>query len=262
MDPFLDRVAFLDRAYPTLVSSAQKRCCVSFVILNFAVTFLTELNCFLFTVHFSRWLRRQKIISRVSKLQSTGMHTLPLNIPNLSKLTVFHRLESSRAQRVLILLEELNLKYNIKTYHRSKDGLAGAELQDVHPLGKSPVVVLEAPDEKPLVLAESGAIVEYLVDHWGQHLVPKKTVPGKEGKVGGESEGWIRNRYFMHYAEGSLMGLLAIQAVMNSRFELLSPCSVFARRVCLVASNLTHISRHQKRPRTLLHQAHHPDDHR
>src|SRR6266849_9669042 len=82
-------------------------------------------------------------------------------------LTIPNRLESSRAQRVLILLEELDIKYDIKTYKRSKDGLAPPELQDVHPLRKSPVVVIEAPDQEPLVLAESAIICQYLADHWG-----------------------------------------------------------------------------------------------
>jgi glutathione S-transferase len=87
----------------------------------------------------------------------------------------------------------------------------------VHPLGKSPVVVIEVPGgEKPFVLAETGAIFEYLVDYWGGWLVPQKAAPGNEGKIGKENEAWLRNRYFMHYAEGSLMGLLAVGVVMLS----------------------------------------------
>jgi glutathione S-transferase len=115
---------------------------------------------------------------------------------------------------VLVHLEELNIKYDIKTYKRSKDALAGTELQDIHPLGKSPVLAIEAPDQKPLVLAESVVICEYLAGHTGKHLVPKKYIAGKEGFVYGETEEWMRNCYFLHYAEGSLMSLLGIAAVI------------------------------------------------
>ncbi|KUJ11531.1 putative glutathione S-transferase [Mollisia scopiformis] len=101
------------------------------------------------------------------------------------KVTI-HWLESSRAQRVLVLLEELNLKYDIQAYKRDKDGLAPSELQNIHPLGKSPTVVIETPNEQPLVLAESA------------------------------TEEWMRFRYFSHYIEGSLMSLLGIAAVIRN----------------------------------------------
>jgi len=80
------------------------------------------------------------------------------------------RLESSRAQRILVLLEELNLSHEIKPYKRSKDGLAPPELGDVHPLGKSPVVTISSPTQgQPLVLAETGAIVgEFSLDPTNQ----------------------------------------------------------------------------------------------
>jgi glutathione S-transferase len=132
---------------------------------------------------------------------------------------LLYRLESSRAQRVLVLLEELNLKYDIKTYKRNKDGLAPSELRDVHPLGKSPVVVIEVAGQKPLVLAESAVICEYLADHWGKHLVPKKWIAGKEGLVHGETGEWMRARYFSHYIEGSFMSLIGIAAVIQSMFQ-------------------------------------------
>ena len=85
----------------------------------------------------------------------------------------------------------------------------------MHPLGKSPVVTIESPDlQKPLVLAESGLIVEYLSEHFGEELIPSKWQEGKQGKVGGETEEWMRWKYYMHYAEGSLMGLLVLGLIM------------------------------------------------
>ena len=70
---------------------------------------------------------------------------------------------------------------------------APKELKDVHPLGKSPVISIEVEGMgKPLVLAESGLIVEYLIEHFGPHLAPKRYAEGKEGQVGGETESWLR----------------------------------------------------------------------
>lgn len=99
--------------------------------------------------------------------------------------------------------------------------LAPKELKEAHPLGKSPVIGVESSNtDKPLILAESGFIAEYLCDHFnGERLVPKRYKDGKEGQVGGETEEWLRYRYFMHYAEGSLMPLLVIQLIMNSEFS-------------------------------------------
>lgn len=71
--------------------------------------------------------------------------------------------------------------------------------------------------EKPLVLAESGFIVEYLIDHFGTWLAPERYQRGKEGQVGGEAEEWTRYRYLMHYAEGSIMPLLVMALVFNSK---------------------------------------------
>ena len=128
-------------------------------------------------------------------------------------------MEQSRSQRILWLLEELNLSYELKTFKRGKDMLAGPELKEVHPLGKSPVVSVETPaTTKPLVLAESGAIVEFLTEHFGTQLIPKRYEEGKEGQIGGESETWLRYRFFMHYAEGSIMSMLLIALVTSSTF--------------------------------------------
>jgi len=70
------------------------------------------------------------------------------------------------------------------------------------------------------VLAESAAICEYLCDHFAPHLVPTRWREGCEGKVGGETEQWLRYRFYMHYAEGSLMSLLMIAMFMGSEFFL------------------------------------------
>ena len=127
------------------------------------------------------------------------------------------RLETSRSHRILWLLEELKVPYELKTYKREKSKLADPKLKEVHPLGKSPVVEIESPAlAKPLVLAESGAIVEYLCDHFGKWLIPKRYQEGKEDQVGGETESWLRNRMYMHYAEGSIMPLNVIGLLVQS----------------------------------------------
>ena len=109
------------------------------------------------------------------------------------------------------------MEYELKTYKR-KNMLAPAELKKIHPLGKSPVISVESEGmSKPLVLAESGLIVEYLVDHFGPQLLPKKYQEGKEGQVGGETEEWIRYRYYMHYSEGSIMPYLVVALLMTSK---------------------------------------------
>ncbi|KAL2432594.1 hypothetical protein ABEF95_013860 [Exophiala dermatitidis] len=142
------------------------------------------------------------------------------NADEKPKITL-HWLEVSRSHRILWLLEELGLPYDLKTYKRTKEGLAPPELNKVHPLGKSPVIEIQVRgNEKPIVLAESAAICEYLCDYYGTHLVPKRYREGKEGQIGGESESWLRYRMLMHYAEGSLMPLmlmsLMVQRIRNS----------------------------------------------
>jgi glutathione S-transferase len=117
----------------------------------------------------------------------------------------------------LWLLEELKVDYELKTYKR-QNMFAPPELKEVHPLGKSPLVSVETEaTSKPLVLAESGLITEYLAENFGPWLVPKKYQEGKDGQTGGETEGWLRYRYYMHYAEGSLMPMLLIALLMNSK---------------------------------------------
>ena len=112
-----------------------------------------------------------------------------------------HHLNNSRSQRVLWLLEELELPYEIKRYERdAKTMLAPASLRDVHPLGKSPVVV-----DGGLTLAESGAIIEYLVErHGGGQLAPAPGTPAR-----------LRYTYWLHYAEGSAMPPLLLKLVFD-----------------------------------------------
>ena len=111
-----------------------------------------------------------------------------------------HHLENSRSQRVLWLLEELELKYQVKRYARdAKNMLAPPELNAVHPLGKSPVIT----DGKTTV-AESGAIVEYPLDaHSEGRLRPATGTPGR-----------LRFTYWLHYAEGSAMTPLLLALVL------------------------------------------------
>ena len=114
-------------------------------------------------------------------------------------------------------MEELQVPYEVKTYER-QNMLAPPELKEVHPLGKSPIITVTSDaieGGKPLVIAESGPIIEYLIDHWGPQMQPTKWQKGKEGMVGGETEGYLRNRYLMHYTEGTLMGYLVTTLLMN-----------------------------------------------
>lgn len=95
--------------------------------------------------------------------------------------------------------------------------LAPPEMKEIHPLGKSPLLTVEVEGASaPLVLAESANIVEYLVGHYGNRLVPKQYQDGKDGQVGGETEEWLRYRYYMHYAEGTLMPYLIVKLLLNS----------------------------------------------
>ena len=126
-----------------------------------------------------------------------------------------HHLNNSRSQRVLWLLEELGLEYEIKRYERDKKTmLAPAALKKVHPLGKSPVIT-----DGNVTVAESGAIVEYLVEKYGEgRLVPPPGTPAK-----------LRYTYWLHYAEGSLMPPLLMKLVFN-RVEK-APMPFFVRPV-------------------------------
>ncbi|KAK8233742.1 glutathione S-transferase [Phyllosticta capitalensis] len=133
-----------------------------------------------------------------------------------AKITL-HWLDKSRSHRILWLLEEMKLDYELKVYNRTNEKLAPPELKGVHPLGKSPVVGVQAANaEKPIILAESAAITEYLTEYFGKWLVPKRYEDGEEGKVGAETEEWLRYRFYMHYAEGSIMPLLVVSLIMHT----------------------------------------------
>ncbi|KAJ9141730.1 Glutathione S-transferase 1 [Pleurostoma richardsiae] len=127
-------------------------------------------------------------------------------------------LNSSRAQRIVWLLEELELKYEVVVYHREKSMLAPPELGKIHPLGKSPVVTIKrAGSAKTVVLAESGFIMQYLCDHFGRgkSIVPKRYTEGQEGVVGEETEEWMRYQYFLYYSEGSLMPYMTVAVILS-----------------------------------------------
>ncbi|KAI1739872.1 putative glutathione S-transferase [Xylaria scruposa] len=128
-------------------------------------------------------------------------------------------LEKSRAQNILWLLEELKIEYEIETFRRGSDQLAPPELKKIHPLGKSPLVSVTppGPSSEPRVLAESGFITQYLSEHFGQEttMMPKRWKDGQEGKVGGETEEWLRWQYILHFVEGSFMSTLMMAVVVN-----------------------------------------------
>ncbi|QTD43940.1 glutathione S-transferase [Ottowia testudinis] len=114
---------------------------------------------------------------------------------------IVHHLNNSRSQRILWLLEELELPYEIVKYQRdAKTMLAPPELKAIHPLGKSPVVTVDG-----LTLAESGAIIETLVERYGNgRLAPAPGTPEA-----------LRYRYWLHYAEGSAMPPLLLKLVFE-----------------------------------------------
>jgi glutathione S-transferase len=116
---------------------------------------------------------------------------------------IVHHLENSRSQRVLWMLEELELPYEVKRYERNKKTmLAPPELRRIHPLGKSPVI--QDQDDGGRVIAETGAIVEYLVDK-------------ADGKLGAppRRDDALAYRFWLHYAEGSLMPPLLLKLVLG-----------------------------------------------
>lgn len=117
------------------------------------------------------------------------------------------RLTKSRGQRIIWLLEELNLEYDIKVFKRNKDFRAGADLKEVHPLGKSPVIgITPAGSDKEIVIAESETIVEYVCDYFGKHMIPKRYPEGQEGVLGAETEEWMRYKVCAHVQSDDTAG--------------------------------------------------------
>ena len=123
-------------------------------------------------------------------------------------MLTLHHLETSRSHRILWLLQELGVPYELRRYQRDPlTRLAPPELKHIHPLGKSPVIT-----DGELVVAESGAILEYLAECYGAqapaelaHLEPARGTPAHR-----------QCRFWMHYAEGSLMNWLVMQLVFDS----------------------------------------------
>lgn len=126
-----------------------------------------------------------------------------------------HHLNNSRSQRILWLLEELGLPYEIKKYQRDpKTMLAPPELKAVHPLGKSPVIT-----DGDTVVAESGAIVDYLVERYGNgRFIPAAGTPEK-----------LKYSFYLHFAEGSAMSPLLMKLVFD-RIET-GPMPFFAKPI-------------------------------
>jgi len=135
-----------------------------------------------------------------------------------------HHLNNSRSQRVLWMLEELEVPYEIQRYERDKKTmLAPASLKKIHPLGKSPVITTG-----DLVVAESGAIIEYLAHAYGKDTM----LPESGGQA------WLDYTYWLHYAEGSLMPPLVMRLVFEKVKN--SPMPFFIKPVAKGIVNKTH----------------------
>jgi len=134
-------------------------------------------------------------------------------------MIVVHHLNNSRSQRILWLLEELGVPYEVKRYERdAKTMLAPPALLAIHPLGKSPVIV-----DGTVTVAESGAIIEYLVARYGGgRLIPPPDTPQR-----------LRYTYWLHYAEGSAMPPLLLKLVFDrvANAPVPWPISAIARRI-------------------------------
>ncbi|MBQ0762293.1 glutathione S-transferase family protein [Marinobacter psychrophilus] len=134
-----------------------------------------------------------------------------------------HHLNNSRSQRILWMLEELGVPYEIQHYKRDpKSMLAPDSLKKIHPLGKSPVIT-----DGDLVIAESGAIIEYLARTYG-----KDTMLPKSG-----GQAWLDYTYWLHYAEGSLMPPLLMRLVFEKVKT--SPMPFFVKPVARGIANKT-----------------------
>jgi glutathione S-transferase len=135
-------------------------------------------------------------------------------------MIIVHHLNNSRSQRVLWLLEELGIPYEIQKYERdAKTMLAPPALLKVHPLGKSPVIT-----EDGVTVAESGAIIEYLLErHGAGRLMPPAGTPER-----------LRFTYWLHFAEGSAMSPLLMKLVFD-RIET-SPMPFFAKPIARAIS--------------------------
>jgi glutathione S-transferase len=111
-----------------------------------------------------------------------------------------HHLSTSRSERIVWLLEELGLEYKLDWFQREPNGAAPASMKEIHPIGKAPIIT-----DGDTALAESGAIVEYIV---------QRHAGGRLG-VDPQSPDYARYTYWMHFAEGSLMSLMLIALVLS-----------------------------------------------
>jgi len=136
-------------------------------------------------------------------------------------MIVVHHLNNSRSQRVLWLLEELRIEYEVKRYQRdAQTMLAPPELRQVHPLGKSPVI-----SDGDATIAESGAIVEYLIGKYGEgRLIPAHRTPQR-----------LQYTYWLHFAEGTAMPPLLLKLVFD-RIEK-APAPFFVRPIARAIAN-------------------------
>jgi glutathione S-transferase len=136
-----------------------------------------------------------------------------------------HHLYSSRSERIVWLLEELGVPYGLEWFQREASGAAPPAMKAMHALGKSPMIT-----DGDLLLAESGAIVEYIVRRHGDGaLVPRADTPD-----------FTRYVYWMHFAEGSLMSLMLIALVL-SRIPEAKDSPVRARILARVAAMLAYV---------------------
>jgi glutathione S-transferase len=114
-------------------------------------------------------------------------------------ITIYH-LSTSRSERIVWLMEELGLEYKLEVFPREPSGAAPPPMKALHPLGKAPVI-----RDGDTVLAESGAIVDYIVH---RHAGGRLAVPP-------EAPEFARYLYWLHFAEGSLMSLMLIALVLS-----------------------------------------------
>jgi glutathione S-transferase len=139
-------------------------------------------------------------------------------------MIILHHLNNSRSQRILWLLEELGLDYDIKRYERDKITMLAPEtLKKIHPLGKSPVIT-----DGVNTIAESGAIVEYLLNTYGKGRLRPKTGTPED----------LRFTFWLHYAEGSLMPPLLLKLIF-SKIES-GPMPFFVKPIAKAISKKVH----------------------
>jgi glutathione S-transferase len=134
-------------------------------------------------------------------------------------MIIVHHLNLSRSHRIIWLLEELGLEYELKTYPRDpKTRLGPKEMYQIHPLGKFPVIT-----DGDVTLAESGAIIEYILFKYGA---------GRLKPVEGSPE-WVQYLYWLHFAEGSFMPIVITQLILNMVYKtspfLIKPISAAIR---------------------------------